>query len=238
MIENLSISSNLFEDQDRFEIEFSWQWVNNTSDLTPPGCWVLCHGLSEEEVLNASCFQSSEIIRWYSTKYLNLSDGNNANFLQNVQHLSQMKGDSVKLSNCTMRGNAQQYHRLQFTAEASARVFLICIFSEKEQEKLTYVYSMPHSEIDKTIERKKPQGGVGGLFKKLKTIVTGGEESENVVLKINSRDNRRKVLIYTANGVTTYSIIPNRCEELYLPETIDERSIKIAYLVSLINSKM
>ena len=228
MIENLSITSGMLDAENKFQISFSWNWVVPTDGQPDPNCWVLCHALSEEEVLAASCFQSSEILQWYSTKYLPLNSGENKKFLTEAERLGQLKPGDMKLEFFPMRGNIQHHHHVEFDAEYSAKVFVITIFSEAEAGKKSLVFSRPYSEIKWEVREPKE----AGFFKKL----LGRDRDESPVLVIHSRDSRRKVLICRKNGCDTYSIIPGRAEELYLPEGLTQSSIEIAYLSSLISS--
>lgn len=237
MIENLSVRSNFLEKEKKFQLDFSWHWVPVAGDTSSSQCWVFCHGVSEEEVLDASCFQSSEIIRWYSTRYLNLYEENNRKFLEEVQHFNRAKGDSTRLSHCSMRDNITCFHKVEFDADYSAKVFVISIFNENETVKRTLVYSRDQSDVDFRIERQAPQG-LGNKLKDMFRKALGGDDNNDLVLKILTNDTRRKVLICRTNGGTTYSIIPSRCNELYFSDSIDEKSVEIAYLVSLIQSNI
>lgn len=235
MIENLSIQSSLLENEGKFQLTFSWQWVSSNDTDAQTNCWVLCHAVSEEEVLEASCFQSSEILRWYNTVYLPLKPDNNRRFLGEAQRLVQQKSDDAKLNFYAMQNNVQHFHNIEFEAEYSAKVFVISIFSETENEKKTIVYSRPHSDIQFSIQYQKPKNCFGRIIGKIKSTL-GAIEEEPPMLMIHTNDNRRKVLICRRNGGDTYSILPGRCREFYLAEGLDENSIEIAYLSSLINS--
>ena len=217
MFENVIVDSSGEREDDCITIK--WQWIVKKGQPLPNCKYFYC-SIDENQLFKKSIFMESEILDYFDQHIVNVKCSDPRAAVEQYWRVHPDDSDCVfcQLNN----GGVMKAERLiKLSPKDMSKVYLVCVYDEY-QFIINVVPVRLYSEIEYEVITPKAR-----LFRKKEDVLT---------LKINNDDGRKKVLRSGVGKPYAYSVLPDYCNEYYLPTSTDMSEVKILYLASLLAS--